>query len=488
MLLTRNSMLETMREDFVMAARAKGLPERAVRDKHVARNALLPVVTSFIFSLAFAVDGGVITESIFSWPGMGQTLVSATLTEDLPLAVGAFVFVGIFRASRPPCRGHSVCVSRPEDPVLMAMDSAQTVTSTSVWRARLRLASRSVRENWGLFVRTRIGLLGLAIIAMYAVLAAAHPVLMNTVWEPRIYDPVIGYAFDETKQPAPPSLKHPLGTDPLGRDILSQLMFSARSEFLLGLLAATVTVVIGTSVGAIAAYFGGWVDTLLMRLADIMIMMPAISVLIVLSALIGVEHFELALVNRHPLRLWCHWRGAEVAGSVSGRQAVHRRREERGRRTLPHHLGTHRAESPAAFFPIHDVHRYQCDLLRSGAELPRPAQRADELGADDTHHGVGGIPVAGRRVLVADIPGQPVDHVAMFRLLSCRSLARRGGESEVAETMTTDPVLAVDDLRDALRDPSGRWCVRSTASRSQSNADSRLGWLANLAAASRRLR
>ena len=96
MLLTRNSMLETMREDFVMAARAKGLPERDVRDKHVARNALLPVVTSFIFSLAFAVDGGVITESIFSWPGMGQTLVSATLSEDLPLAVGAFVFVGMF--------------------------------------------------------------------------------------------------------------------------------------------------------------------------------------------------------------------------------------------------------------------------------------------------------------------------------------------------------------------------------------------------------
>ena len=178
----------------------------------------------------------------------------------------------------------------------MATVNAQPAVPSSVWRARVRLASRSVRENWGLFVRTRIGLLGLAIIATYAILALAHPILMNTVWEPRIYDPVIGYAFDETKQPAPPSLKHPLGTDPLGRDILSQLMFSARSEFLLGLLAATVTVVIGTSVGAIAAYFGGWVDTILMRLADIMIMMPAISVLIVLSALIGVEHFELALL------------------------------------------------------------------------------------------------------------------------------------------------------------------------------------------------
>ena len=96
MLLTRNSMLEAMREDYVLAARAKGLPEHVVRDRHVARNALLPVVTSFVFSLAFAIDGGVITETIFSWPGMGQTLVAAATSEDLPLAVGAFAFTGVF--------------------------------------------------------------------------------------------------------------------------------------------------------------------------------------------------------------------------------------------------------------------------------------------------------------------------------------------------------------------------------------------------------
>ena len=178
----------------------------------------------------------------------------------------------------------------------MTPDFIQQGAPAALWRVRLRLASRSLGENWSLFVRTRIGLIGLVIIALYALLAAAHPILMNTVWEPRIYDPVVGYAFDETRQPAPPSLSHPLGTDPLGRDILSQLMFSARSEFLLGLLAATVTVVIGTTVGAVSAYFGGIVDTILMRLADIMIMMPAISVLIVLSALIGVEHLELALL------------------------------------------------------------------------------------------------------------------------------------------------------------------------------------------------
>ena len=96
MLLTRNSMLETLREDFVTAARAKGLPEKVVRDKHAARNALLPVVTSLVYSLAFAIDGSVIIETIFSWPGLGMTLLQAVRGQDLPLVMAAFVFIGIF--------------------------------------------------------------------------------------------------------------------------------------------------------------------------------------------------------------------------------------------------------------------------------------------------------------------------------------------------------------------------------------------------------
>ncbi len=178
----------------------------------------------------------------------------------------------------------------------MDVQRAPRSVDHSLWRTRLGLAADRLRENWAAFVRARVGVIGLAVIIFYALLAAAHPVLMSTVWDESIYDPVVGYSFDETRQPAPPSLRHPLGTDPLGRDILSQLMFSARSEFMLGLLAAVVTVCIGTMVGAAAAYFGGIVDTILMRLADIMIMMPGISVLIVLSALIGVEHLELGLI------------------------------------------------------------------------------------------------------------------------------------------------------------------------------------------------
>ncbi len=95
MLLTRNSMLETIREDYVMAARAKGLPERQVRDRHAARNAMLPVVTSLVYSLIFAIDGSVIIEGVFSWPGTGMTLLSAVRSEDLPLVMGAIMFIGL---------------------------------------------------------------------------------------------------------------------------------------------------------------------------------------------------------------------------------------------------------------------------------------------------------------------------------------------------------------------------------------------------------
>ena len=95
MLLTRNSMLETIREDYVMAARAKGLPDKQVRDHHAARNAMLPVVTSLVYSLIFAIDGSVIIESVFSWPGTGLTLLQAVRSEDLPLVMGAMLFIGV---------------------------------------------------------------------------------------------------------------------------------------------------------------------------------------------------------------------------------------------------------------------------------------------------------------------------------------------------------------------------------------------------------
>ena len=88
MLLTRSSMLETLREDYILTARAKGLPEGMIRDRHAARTALLPVATSLVLAVATVIDGGVITEAVFSWPGMGEILVASVVSEDIPWQSG----------------------------------------------------------------------------------------------------------------------------------------------------------------------------------------------------------------------------------------------------------------------------------------------------------------------------------------------------------------------------------------------------------------
>jgi peptide/nickel transport system permease protein len=87
-----------------------------------------------------------------------------------------------------------------------------------------------------------------------------------------------------------------LGTDPLGRDILSQLLYGTRFSFSLGISAALISVLVSTTIGAFSAYYGGMVDAVFMRLADVVIMLPFIAILVVLSALIEFTGFTLALV------------------------------------------------------------------------------------------------------------------------------------------------------------------------------------------------
>jgi peptide/nickel transport system permease protein len=94
-LLMRNSMLEVMGEDYITTAKAKGLRERRVMYRHAARNALLPVVTAFALAISGVISGGVLTETIFSWPGMGAFLVTSTLAQDFPSVQGAFYLLAL---------------------------------------------------------------------------------------------------------------------------------------------------------------------------------------------------------------------------------------------------------------------------------------------------------------------------------------------------------------------------------------------------------
>ena len=94
-LLMRSAMLEVIGEDFITTATAKGLKERTVIYKHAARNAMLPVVTAMAMSIGGIISGGVLTETIFSWYGMGTLLIEATLTHDFPVVQGAFYVLAL---------------------------------------------------------------------------------------------------------------------------------------------------------------------------------------------------------------------------------------------------------------------------------------------------------------------------------------------------------------------------------------------------------
>jgi len=95
LLIMRSSMLETLKEDYILTARAKGLEEKVIRDHHAAPNAALPVVTSVGLSLAFSINGGALTETVFTWPGIGRELVFSVSHNDYPLAQASFLLIAI---------------------------------------------------------------------------------------------------------------------------------------------------------------------------------------------------------------------------------------------------------------------------------------------------------------------------------------------------------------------------------------------------------
>jgi peptide/nickel transport system permease protein len=89
----RAGLLEALASPYVIAARAKGLPERDVLMRHALRNALLPVVTLFGLTLPLLFGGAVLVETVFAWPGMGRVLVEAIRNEDYPLVLGGVFWI-----------------------------------------------------------------------------------------------------------------------------------------------------------------------------------------------------------------------------------------------------------------------------------------------------------------------------------------------------------------------------------------------------------
>ena len=94
-LIVRSAMLETLGEDYVLTARAKGLSQRAIVIKHALRNATLPIITLMALSLGYIVAGAILIESVYSWPGIGNAVYQAVIERDYPMLQGAFLVLTV---------------------------------------------------------------------------------------------------------------------------------------------------------------------------------------------------------------------------------------------------------------------------------------------------------------------------------------------------------------------------------------------------------
>ena len=155
------------------------------------------------------------------------------------------------------------------------MNMAEANNIALIKNGNLREHENMVALVWRRFRKHPGALVGaflLAVIILSTVLVPLSP-----------YDPEVS---DLKSRLQPPSWQHPFGTDALGRDMLTRILYGGRISLIVGLMVVSITLSIGVPVGAIAGYYGGWIDNLLMRIIDATLALPSLLVLILLGAIL----------------------------------------------------------------------------------------------------------------------------------------------------------------------------------------------------------
>ena len=244
--MTRSSMLDVLRSQYVRNARAKGLPEHVVIIRHALRNALLPTITVLAIDVGWLIGGVVVTEEVFAYPGLGRALIFAIERHDLPMIQASILVVAAIYCASNLIADLLYAFFNPG----FAMDSAAAT------------GQRFARH--GPLPATL--LVGLAITATVLLLAALAPAIAP-------------YPYDEMSILArlkPPSSAHWLGTDDFGRDVLSRTLIGARLSLAMGVGATAISFVLAVPLGLLAGYARGWLDEAIMRAMDVVMSFPPV--------------------------------------------------------------------------------------------------------------------------------------------------------------------------------------------------------------------
>lgn len=143
-----------------------------------------------------------------------------------------------------------------------------------------------MKKVWKRFCRNKLAVVGLIILVIFVLAAVFAPFLTP-------YDPNRSNLRERNQ---PPSKDHPFGTDDMGRDILARTLYGGRISLSVGLVSVGISLSIGVILGAIGGYFGGWVDTLIMRIADIFYSFPFLILAITISAIFGPSIYNTMII------------------------------------------------------------------------------------------------------------------------------------------------------------------------------------------------
>lgn len=157
--------------------------------------------------------------------------------------------------------------------------------------ARPNVSARPKRGVLQKLVRRPLAVIGLAVVAVVVLGALLAPWLTNFDPDQQMFD-----GLTLTGEPLPPNATFWLGTDLLGRDLLTRILYGARTSLIIGIVANGIALIIGTLVGVTAGYFRGWVGSILMRFTDLMMAFPALLLAICLAAVFQPSLWIVALV------------------------------------------------------------------------------------------------------------------------------------------------------------------------------------------------
>ena len=159
----------------------------------------------------------------------------------------------------------------------MSTETYQARTTIEVLRDELSGAGASAAYFWYQMHRNKLSIVGLAMISI---------VVLTAILAPHIapYNPVQGELLEKL---LPPSLAHPMGTDDIGRDVLSRVLYGGRVDLLIAIASVATSLVISFTLGTAAGYFGGWVDEVIMRITDVVMSFPGFLLAIALAVALG---------------------------------------------------------------------------------------------------------------------------------------------------------------------------------------------------------